>query len=192
MRNGSKNGHGLSKATQNFVQKMLHSDPNMRIHAEEALNNKWFKKASVKRMNAQKFLTILKNVQILKAEGILDEVALTNFVQGKIARQERHDLKALFRELEEIHNGKMFHDKLMSSLNEIYGENYVSMNSEKLVDIASGDQIENINYYEFEMAWKYKHMYYYDNMIEKAFNYFDKNNDGRINVDEFNDIMGDQ
>ena len=184
----------ISKSGKDLITKLLNSDPQKRISAEEALNHQWFienkSKELFNQINDENILKkLIENLKSYKNESAIQETALAYLVHNYPNLKDVINACKLFSQIDTNNDGKINKDELIKGLKSKIKiddlENVVSTIFKNL-DMNNNGFIE---YEEFVRAAVDKEIFITDNILFFAFKYFDKDGSGEITFDEIEKVF---
>jgi calcium-dependent protein kinase len=182
--------HKLQTASlevQDLVKQLLEVNVSNRLSAAEALKHPWFVKFDSKRL--------YKNIEVNRVEMYIDrlmhyqinskfqQMVLAFIVHNVPDSEETKDILKIFRQFNENDDGKLTKTELFNGLVKYVKTNKLKQYINDLFLILDGAGRGYIEYEEFLRACIDKHNVLSDEHLVYAFNFFDKNNTGRINVE---------
>ena len=184
----------ISKNAKDLISKLLNSDPQKRISAEEALNHNWFKdnksKELFNQINDEAILKkLIDNLKTYKNQSAIQETALAYLVHNYPHFKDVINACKLFNQIDTNNDGKINKEELLNGLKVRVKmenlENAVSVIFKNL-DMNNNGYIE---YEEFVRAAIDKEIFITDNILLFAFKYFDKDGSGEITFDEIEKVF---
>ena len=106
-----------------------------------------------------------------------------------VSPDEMENQKKLFSRLDKNHDGHLSRDDLIKGFREIYGE-VVEAEVDEIYNLADLSGNGLIDYSEWLVATTKKANLLNQQKLRQAFAYFDKNNTGKVSVNELQEIMG--
>ena len=182
--------HKLQTASlevQDLVKQLLEVNVSNRLSAAEALKHPWFVKFDSKRL--------YKNIEVNRVEMYIDrlmhyqinskfqKMVLAFIVHNVPDSEETNNILKIFRQFNENDDGKLTKTELFNGLAKYVKTNKLKQYINDLFLILDGAGRGYIEYEEFLRACIDKHNVLSDEHLVYAFNFFDKNNTGRINVE---------
>ena len=186
---------GITKEAIDLLKSMLNKNPSKRFSTEKCLAHKWFQlMEDAEKSNNKNYKTIQMNA-INKMSQFVKENRLKKAVLQFISTQfnlksEEDELRDLFKELDTNNKGQIskvaFGDHLIS----LYGEKEGKDLCNKIFEDLDLDGSGEISYDEFLSAMIDTKKIITEDKLAKAFKVFDKDNNGRLSVDEIREVFG--
>jgi len=184
----------ISKNAKDLINKLLISDPEKRISAEEAMNHSWFKdnksKELFNQINDENILkNLIENLKNYKNQSVIQQTALAFLVHNFPQLKDVINACKLFNQIDTNGDGKINKEELLKGLKE-----KIKMdNLENVVNIIykNLDMDNNgfIEYEEFVRAAIDKEIFITDHILLFAFKHFDKDGSGEITFDEIEKVF---
>ncbi|CAE6136383.1 unnamed protein product [Arabidopsis arenosa] len=175
----------ISDSAKDLVKKMLTEDPKRRITAAEVLEHPWIKggEAPDKPIDS----TVLSRMKQFRAMNKLKKLALKVSAES-LSEEEIKGLKTMFANMDTNRSGTITYEQLKTGLSRL---RYRLSETEvkQLVEAADVDGNGTIDYYEFISATMHRYKLDRDEHVHKAFQHFDKDNNGHITRDELESAM---
>jgi len=185
----------LSQNAKDFIAKLLKYNPQERITALEALNHPWFNTpdiANINYLDNAKIIELLSNLDKYKSYNIIKCAILAYLVHINSDIKEYIEAGKLFNSLDMDHDGKLDKNELingfMKYLNLSKSDALNKVNA-IFINIDS-DKNGLISTEEFIRACISPDIFYSPNYLKVAFDYFDKNSDGNVSINEMEEIFG--
>lgn len=182
----------VSDEAKDLIQKMLKMDPAERINASNALNHPWFQNLKIKdelsEIDFDMARKVLNNIYNYDTKQTLQKPVIAYLVhtfgcQSKYVNA----ASALFSKIDYNNDGSLGKNEFVKNLTELFkkydqeiDENYLG----KLFDIIDSDDSHKIGYTEFTCAAVDKKEFLSELMIQDAFDFFDKDKNGSITLEE--------
>ena len=176
-----------------LIKNMLHKNPKKRFSAIECLEDKWFNILNLKdNKNTNKKIQIQAITHMAKfIEENRFKKAVLQFISSQFdIQKEESNLKDIFKSLDSSGKGELSKDIFIDKLKELYGENDGKIIGETIFSNLDLDGSGQISYNEFLSAMINNKKIITDERLEKAFKMFDKDNNGRLSVDEIISVFG--
>ncbi|KAH1204305.1 Calcium-dependent protein kinase 19 [Glycine max] len=176
----------ISEAAKDLVRKMLTCDPKERITAADALEHPWLKEggeASDKLPDS----AVLIRMKRFRAMNQMKKLAL-KVIAENISEKETKGLIQMFNNMDTDGSGTITFEELKSGLFRL-GSLVNESEMKQLMDAADIDKSRTIDYFEFIAATMDRHKVEKEESLFKAFQYFDKDNNGYITRDELREAI---
>ena len=185
----------LSQNAKDLITKLLKYNPQERITALEALNHPWFNTpdiANINYLDNGKIIELLSNLDKYKSYNIIKCAILAYLVHINSDIKEYIEAGKLFNSLDMDHDGKLDKNELingfMKYLNLSQSDALNKVNA-IFINIDS-DKSGFISTEEFIRGCISPDIFYSPNYLKVAFDYFDKNSDGNVSINEMEEIFG--
>jgi calcium-dependent protein kinase len=184
-----------SLEAKDLIRKLLEKNPKRRISAGEVLKHSWFKKLDVKKNITDVDEELLKNtIQNLKKynpEYKLQQAVLAYLVHNFPQIEEIKEVSKVFSKFDEDCDGKLTRQEMIKGIS-----NALSITKKEASDLVSeifniidNDNNGSIEFEEFIRAGLDKEIFCDEEILRFAFDYFDKDGSGQINIDELRQIF---
>ncbi|XP_061350151.1 calcium-dependent protein kinase 29-like isoform X2 [Gastrolobium bilobum] len=176
----------ISEAAKDLIRKMLTLDPKNRITASDALEHQWMKEggeASDRPLDN----AVLIRLKQFRAMNKMKKLAL-KVIAENLSEEEIIGLKQMFNNMDTDRSGTITYEELKSGLSRL-GSKLSESEIKQLMDAADVDQSGTIDYQEFITATINRHKLEKEDILFKAFQYFDKDNNGYITRDELRQAL---
>ncbi|EOA20403.1 hypothetical protein CARUB_v10000714mg [Capsella rubella] len=175
----------ISESAKDLVRKMLTNDPKRRITAAQVLEHPWIKgeEASDKPIDS----TVLSRMKQFRAMNKLKKLAL-KVIAESLSEEEIKCLKTVLANMDTDRSGTITYEELKTGLTRL-GSRISETDLKQLMEAADVDGNGTIDYYEFISATMQRYKLDRDEQVYKAFQHFDKDNNGYITRDELECAM---
>jgi calcium-dependent protein kinase len=186
----------ISEEAKDLVKKLLEINPEKRLSAKDALNEKWFKvneNPNEKNKN-NNFTIFIKNITEFCAEQKLQQATLAFLVHNFAPKEELDELKEIFFAFDKNGDGKISKEEFVTGLSNTNNLNNIIQNSGDIEGIIKNIDTDNNGYIGFEefcIALINKEKILTENNLRMAFNVFDRDKSGGINQNELKYILGE-
>ena len=185
----------FSENTRDLLRKLLERDEKQRINAENALNHKFFEEFKAKeRFNEikdkNKINKFIQNLKNYKRKSILQETTIAYLVHNCTDLEDVDDINNLFDKIDAYGKGKITNDDLYIGL--VCLDN--TLKQEEIINTFAQldtDKDNYLGYEDFVRGAIDKNCLIDDKIMKFAFQYFDKDNNGEITIDEISLIFKD-
>lgn len=191
------NGIDFSKIenekAREFTIKLLQKDPNLRLSAEEALEDEWFTSEEVvtNYIDDGTGIKIFSNMSKFIMGHSLRRSVYTYIISKKFYSESNADLLKLFKECDINNDGKISAEELLIS----YGKYFPGAPEEQLEKIKEFinridiNQSGFIEYAEFLTINNVLNQNINKSMLKEVFDFFDVSKNGTIEVDDLREIF---
>lgn len=177
-----------SNEVQDLVKKLLEVDPVLRLSAAQALKHPWFTKFKAKSLynniEKEKIEMYLNRLMTYTINSKFQQMVLAFIVHNIAYSEDTKNILKIFRMFNEKDDGKLTKGELTKGLCQYVDENKVKNEIDGIFLMLDGANHGYIEYEEFLRACLDKNRILDDEHILYAFNFFDKDNKGRISVDK--------
>ena len=177
-----------SNEVQDLVKKLLEVDPVQRLSAAQALKHPWFTKFKAKSLynniEKEKIEMYLNRLMTYTINSKFQQMVLAFIVHNIAYSEDTKNILKIFRMFNEKDDGKLTKGELTKGLCQYVDENKVKNEIDGIFLMLDGANHGYIEYEEFLRACLDKNTILDDEHILYAFNFFDKDNKGRISVDK--------
>jgi len=186
-----------SENTKDLLSKLLERDVNKRINAETALEHKFFEEFKAKeRFNEikdpNKISKFINNLKNYKRKSILQETTIAYLVHNCTDLDDVEDANKLFDKIDASGKGKISLDDFYIGLACLVKDE--NLKQEDFVEIFANldtDKDNYLGYEDFVRGAIDKNCLLDDKILKFAFQYFDKDNNGEITIEEISIIFKD-
>jgi calcium-dependent protein kinase len=177
-----------SKEIQDLVRKLLEIDPNIRLSAAEALKHPWFKKFNAKslysKIDNKKAFEYLQRLMNYEINTKFEQMVLAFIVHNIPQSTESKDILRIFRLFNTNDDCKLTKNELEKGLLKYFKTDDVKDKINDIFLLLDGANRGYIEYEEFLRACLDKRKVLCSENLNYAFNFFDKDNSGKITVDK--------
>ncbi|TNV82197.1 hypothetical protein FGO68_gene11040 [Halteria grandinella] len=168
-----------------LVKKMLKFDPERRISASSALMHPWIQNNTENMaIEDAQHSDAMKNLQSFNASNKLASAALTFMTTHMISTEEMRELQKTFEALDTTKDGRLSREELLDGYTKLMGQVAAELEVERIMNSVDVDKNGTIDYSEFITATMNKDKLLTGERLKNAFDYFDKNKSGFINLQE--------
>ncbi|KAK4435424.1 Calcium-dependent protein kinase [Sesamum alatum] len=178
----------ISSSAKDLVKKMLHTDPKERPTAVEVLNHPWMREdgdASDKPLD----IAVLTRMKQFIAMNKLKQVAL-KVIAKNLSEEEITGLKEMFKSIDTDNSGTITLEELKIALPKM-GTKYCESEVRQLIEAADVDGNGTIDYIEFITATMNLSRMEREDILYKAFEYFDRDKSGCITMEELEHALNE-
>ncbi|KQK10184.2 calcium-dependent protein kinase 2 [Brachypodium distachyon] len=177
----------ISPGAKDLVRKMLTSDPNKRISADDVLNHPWIKEDG-EAPDTPLDNAVMGRLKQFRAMNQFKKAAL-RVIAGCLSEEEIRGLKEMFKSMDSDNSGTITVDELRKGLGGKQGTKLTEAEVEQLMEAADADGNGTIDYEEFITATMHMNRMDREEHLYTAFQYFDKDNSGCISKEELEQAL---
>ena len=178
--------NNLSENSKNFIKLCLNKDPQKRPNAVEALGHVWFNSIEI---SSPKNITqdILNNIKNFSIKQQFKKIVL-RYILSTLNETELKKYKRAFYAIDFKHNGTISKEELKRAF-EIGKIEITDDNINKVFKLCDENQKGSLDYTDFLMCAYDKKYLLTDQKLNLAFQYFDVDNSGIIEIHDVKDAM---
>ncbi len=178
--------NNLSENSKNFIKLCLNKDPQKRPNAVEALGHVWFNSIEI---SSPKNITqdILNNIKNFSIKQQFKKIVL-RYILSTLNETELKKYKRAFYAIDFKHNGTISKEELKRAF-EIGKIEITDDNINKVFKLCDENQKGSLDYTDFLMCAYDKKYLLTDKKLNLAFQYFDVDNSGIIEIHDVKDAM---
>ena len=184
-----------SSEVQDLVKKLLEVNVSKRLSAAEALKHPWFKKFDAKSLyknitedKIKMYLTRLRKYEI---NSKFQQMVLAFIVHNLPDSVEKKDILKMFRLFNTTDDGKLSKKDIYNELIKYFDKKEIDETIDDIFLLLDGANRGYIEYEEFLRATIDPKIILSDENLVYAFNFFDRDNTGRISVEKIMSIFVD-
>ncbi|CAI9099986.1 OLC1v1036891C1 [Oldenlandia corymbosa var. corymbosa] len=179
----------VSDGAKDLVKKMLNPDPKQRLSAQEVLDHPWLQNAK-KAPNVSLGETVRARLKQFSVMNKLKKRAL-RVIAEHLSVEEVAGIKEGFRVMDTSNKGKIDINELRAGLTKL-GHQMPEADLQILMEAGDVDNDGYLDYGEFvAISVHLKKMGNDDDHLKKAFDFFDRNQTGFIEIEELRDALAD-
>ncbi|CAL5423350.1 unnamed protein product [Camellia sinensis] len=180
----------VSDNAKDLVKKMLNPDPKQRLTAQQVLDHPWLQNAN-KAPNVSLGETVRARLKQFSMMNKLKKRAL-KVIAEHLSVEEVAGIKEGFQLMDTNNRGKINIDELRVGLLKL-GHQMPDSDLQILMEAGDVDKDGHLNYGEFvAISVHLKKMGNDDDHLHKAFEFFDQNHSGYIEIEELRDSLADE
>ena len=184
-----------SEEVQDLVKKLLEVNVKKRLSSSEALKHPWFKKFNGKSLYSniekEKILVYLNRLRNFRINSKFQQMVLAFIVHNIPNTKEAKDILKIFRMFNNKDDGKLTKKELYQGLILYYNEKEIKKEIDDIFLLLDGANRGCIEYEEFLRATLDQKFLLSEENLIYAFNFFDKDNTGKISIDKIKNIFID-
>ncbi|KAF7819018.1 calcium-dependent protein kinase 32 [Senna tora] len=179
----------VSDNAKDLVRKMLDPDPKRRLSAQEVLDHPWLQNAK-KAPNVSLGETVKARLKQFSVMNKLKKRAL-RVIAEHLSVEEVAGIKEGFQLMDTGNKGKINIDELRVGLHKL-GHQISDADVQILMEAGDTDKDGYLNYGEFVAISVHLRKMGNDDHLRKAFQFFDQNKSGYIEIEELRDALSDE
>ena len=184
----------ISNSCKDLIIKMLTKNPKKRPSANVCLKHRWFKNKGVT-ITVNDLSTLNQIKAIHKMAGFtkvnkFKQAVLHFMVNHFHLKHEEKKLNLIFNKFDVNNTGRVTKKVFLNELIKIYGEKDANNLTEKIFSSIDLDGNGYISYIEFLTTIMDSKKLITDDKLEKTFKLIDKNEDGKITIEEIKNVFG--
>ena len=178
-----------------FIKKMLIRDPKIRITAEDAISDAWIKNNvynNKSNLNPHNLKSQFKKLKNFSAKQKLQQASVSFLVHQLSTNETTKELRALFKKMDESGDGRLSYKELRQGFDKYYsdGGNLSDDEFNELIKRIDGDENGYVEIEEFLSATMDLDLLLTEKNLQMAFNFFDKDQSGMLDVNEVKAVLG--
>ncbi|XP_047311318.1 calcium-dependent protein kinase 32-like [Impatiens glandulifera] len=178
----------VSDNAKDLVKKMLEPDPRRRLTAHQVLDHPWLLNAK-KAPNVSLGETVRSRLMQFSVMNKLKKRAL-RVIAEHLSEEEAAGFKEGFEKMDTSGRGKINIDELRVGLKKI-GHQVPDSDLQILMEAGDVDKDQHLDYGEFVAISVHLRKMGNDEHLRKAFNFFDQNQSGYIEIEELSEALTD-
>ncbi|KAE8692538.1 Calcium-dependent protein kinase 32 [Hibiscus syriacus] len=179
----------VSENAKDLVRKMLSPDPKRRLTAQEVLDHPWLQNAK-KAPNVSLGETVKARLKQFSVMNKLKKRAL-RVIAEHLSIEEVAGIKEGFELMDTTNRGKINIDELRAGLHKLE-HTIPDSDLQILMDAGDVDKDGYLDYGEFVAISVHLRKMGNDEHLKKAFEFFDRNQSGYIEIEELRDALSDE
>ncbi|OIW21924.1 hypothetical protein TanjilG_14772 [Lupinus angustifolius] len=179
----------VSDNAKDLVKKMLNPDPKRRLTAQEVLDHPWIQNAK-KAPNVSLGETVKARLKQFSVMNKLKKRAL-RVIAEHLSVEEAAGIREGFQVMDTGNRGKINRDELRVGLHKL-GHQVPEEDIQILMDAGDVDKDGYLDYGEFVAISVHLRKMGNDEHLHKAFQYFDENQSGYIEIEELRNALSDE
>jgi len=174
----------VSTQAKDLISRLLQSDPEARLTAEESLEHPWFTENEKTKTDFEQAATALRNLEGFRAEEKIKQATCAYIASQLLSKKEKDRLGSVFKQLDENGDGRLSKDELKKGYLLVFGQALDDFAVERLFDAVDLDKSGYIDYSEFVIACTSEQNLFSESKLRAAFKMFDKDDSGFISKEE--------
>ena len=187
-----ENWQDVSKEAISLIKKMLDKNPKKRPSAEDCLNNPWFNIMSFNRQASFKInkLEILERMAQFVQQNKFKQAVLQFISTQFNLKKEEESLKHVFKAFDKDGKGVISRKDFMEQIEKLYGNVISEEITNQFFSTLDLDNSGAISYNEFLTSVIDSHKILTEDRLRKAFDMFDKDGSGTLDLGEIKQYFG--
>ena len=183
----------VSNEVKDMIKLMLNLKPSERPKASELLEHSWFKiledKSYVPTANLLENLNSLKH---FRADLKMQQAVLSFMASQLTSHDELNKLRETFQRLDKNGDGVLSKEEIIEGYKGIMEDEEAILEANRIFDAVDVNNSGSIDYTEFIAATMDKQKAISTDSLQMAFKIFDKDGNGKITLDEIQEVIGVQ
>ena len=180
----------ISAEAKALLKKMLTYSYDNRISARQALADPWFKNAAHQMVGNELMKECMANMFKFSATSKMQQATLSMMVNFMMSKEETARLQQVFSQLDINKDGKLQYDEVLKGYTEYYSKDNAKSTVDRIFELVDADHSQEIDFSEFVTATANRELLLKSDKLRQAFDYFDKDKSGSIDLDEIKQILG--
>eukprot|EP00826_Nyctotherus_ovalis_P042866 TRINITY_DN4475_c0_g1_i13.p1 TRINITY_DN4475_c0_g1~~TRINITY_DN4475_c0_g1_i13.p1 ORF type:complete len:273 (+),score=93.35 TRINITY_DN4475_c0_g1_i13:815-1633(+) len=173
-----------------LVTRLLDRNPATRLKSHEALVHPWFNKFSSQARD-EAIIHPLRNLKNFKAQCVLQKAVLTYIASQLSDPNEELKYSAMFKVIDKSKSGQVTEKDLYEGFMKVYNnEGLAKQESTHVLRKADINGNGVIDYTEFLIANMSQDKQLNEQILQKAFDFYDEDQNGYITIDELKSVFG--
>ncbi|KAA8540913.1 hypothetical protein F0562_024949 [Nyssa sinensis] len=179
----------ISESAKSLVRQMLEPDPRKRLTAQQVLEHPWIQNAK-KAPNVPLGDIVRTRLKQFSVMNRFKKKAL-RVIAEHLSVDEVEVIRDMFTLMDTDNDGKVTYEELRAGLRKV-GSQLAEPEIKLLMDVADVDGNGTLDYGEFVAVTIHLQRLENDEHFRKAFNFFDKDGSGYIELDELREALADE
>lgn len=177
----------ISDEAKFLIRKMLEKRPENRYSIEEVYNDQWLQDRGNNRIPDKEIQAeSLKSLSTFRTEGKLQKAVYIYIVTQFLEKKHFENLKHVFLSIDKNGDGFLSEEEILRAIEDLD----FNVNMKDIIRNCDHDKNGFINYSEFLTATVDKLEAYNKDNLSSAFKRFDRNGDGKIDLEELKQAIG--
>jgi calcium-dependent protein kinase len=181
--------HGVSDSAKSFIYKLLSHDLNKRPTAEECLKEPWLVEYSSRVKSSTTDIDLKKNLSRFLSRNLLQQACSAYLLYHYENAERSRELKKVFHEMDKSGDGRLTYDELKEGFKKLVKDPFYEANFDKVYEQINSHGGNYIEYDEFLRAMSDFDELLTDNLLREAFDHFDTDKNGTLEVDNIKDAL---
>ena len=124
------------------------------------------------------------------ATGKMQLATLSMMVNFMIPKEETAKMQKVFNLLDQNKDGKLNYEEVLEGYSKYYKKDNADKEVRRFFDLVDADHSNEIDFSEFVTAAANRKALLTEDNLKQAFDYFDKDKNGSIDMDEIKEVLG--
>lgn len=182
----------VSADAKDFISQLLTYQPEKRPTAAQALEHRWIKDMTNKKVDTAAASEALDNLVHFHSHNTMKAATLTFIGSQLISKAEREKLGTIFKALDKNSDGKLSKAEVKEGYFEIYSRLISDEELDRMFEAVDTDKSGFIDYTEFVVASMNEKALMTNERLGGAFKMFDKDRSGLITPNEIREVLSGQ
>ena len=120
----------------------------------------------------------------------MQQATLSMMVNFMMSKEETARLQQVFAQLDLNKDGHLQYDEVLKGYTEYYSKENAKETVDRIFELVDADHSQEIDFSEFVTATANRELLLKPEKLRQAFDYFDKDKSGSIDMDEIKQILG--
>lgn len=120
----------------------------------------------------------------------MQQATLSMMVNFMMSKEETARLQQVFAQLDLNKDGHLQYDEVLKGYTEYYSKENAKETVDRIFELVDADHSQEIDFSEFVTATANRELLLKGEKLRQAFDYFDKDKSGSIDMDEIKQILG--
>ena len=180
----------ISLEARSLITRMLTFRYQDRLSARQALADPWFKNAQEESVDASLMKEYMGNMFKFSATSKMQQATLSMMVNFMIPKEETAKMQKVFNKLDLNKDGKLQYDEVLTGYTKYYNKDNANTTVNRIFELVDADHSKEIDFSEFVTAAANREALLKTDKLKQAFDYFDKDKSGSIDMAEIKQILG--
>lgn len=176
--------NAISSDAKELIKKFLELNFNKRISAQDAYNMPWVQSSGVPEVNQSLIQQVINNLTTFGDTSKFQRAVIRFIVSQLLSQAERNELDTIFKSFDTSGDGKINEKEFVVYCKKIFGSSLTEVEIKSIMTRVDTDKSGYIDYSEFLAAAMDRKKLLSMERIEKAFEAFDKDKNGKISAQE--------
>uniref|UniRef100_A0A7N0V285 non-specific serine/threonine protein kinase n=1 Tax=Kalanchoe fedtschenkoi TaxID=63787 RepID=A0A7N0V285_KALFE len=179
----------ISDNAKNLVREMLNHDPKKRLTAQQVLDHPWLQN-SKKAPNVPLGDIVMSRLKQFSMMNRFKKRAM-RVIADHLSVEEVEVIREMFKLMDIDNDGKITYEELKAGLQKV-GSQLAELEIKMLMEVADVDRNGVLDYGEFVTVTVHLQRMGNDEHIQRAFDFFDKDGNGYIELHELRETLADE